>query len=146
MSERPTLTASPEAIAAATARPARTNPTTVTVPSKPPPVARREGGRLNFTARSLKVTLVLDPAQLAELHVPSGAGPQRFRITVGERRLTGQVNAKGLRKAAALIAEHGVERVAVIVQGKLAEGDEITEAGLVAQVKLPKEAAAQPPK
>ena len=120
MSERPTLTA------------------TATLPSKPPPVARREGGRLNFTARSLKVTLVLDPAQLAELHVPSGAGPQRFRITVGERRLTGRLNAKGLRKATALIAEHGVERVAVVLSGKLEAGDEISEAGLMATVKAPK--------
>jgi hypothetical protein len=138
MSERTTLTASPAAIAAATARPARTNPTTVTLPSKPPPAVRDAKGRLNLTARALKVTLMLDPMQIAEVTLPPAAGPQKFRIAVGERRVTGQVNAKGLRKALALIAEHGAEKVAVIIQGKLEDGDEITEAGLVAQVRLPK--------
>jgi hypothetical protein len=138
MSERPTLTASPEAIAAATARPARTNPTAVTLPSKPPPAVRDAKGRLNLSAKSLKATLVLDPMQIAEVTLPPAAGPQKFRIAVGERRVTGQVNAKGLRRALALIAEHGGEKVAVILQGKLDDGDEISECGLVAQLKGPR--------
>jgi hypothetical protein len=139
MSERTTtLMASPAAVAAATARPARTMPTTITLPSRPPPPVRDAKGRLNLDAGALKVTLVLDAAQLAEVTLPDGAGPQKFRITVGERRVTGRLNAKGLRKATALIAEHGVEKVAVIVQGKLEAGDEITEAGLMATVKGPR--------
>jgi len=40
-----------------------------------------------------------------------------------------------LRKVAATIAEHGVDGVAVIMQGKLGAGDVIIEAGLSAQVK-----------
>jgi hypothetical protein len=135
MSERTTLTASPAAVAAATARPARTMPTTVTLP---PPAVRDAKGRLNLSARALKVTLVLDPMQIAEVTLPPAAGPQKFRIAVGERRLTGQVNAKGLRRALALIAEHGGEKVAVILQGKLEEGDVVSECGLVAQLKGPR--------
>jgi hypothetical protein len=138
MSERPILTASPEAHAAAAARPARTMPRTVTLPPRPPPSVRDAKGRLNLTARALKVTVTLDATQLTEVTVPNGAGPQKFRITVGERRVTGQINAKGLRKATALIAEHGIERVAVALQGRLEEGDVITECGLVAQVRGPK--------
>jgi hypothetical protein len=38
-----------------------------------------------------------------------------------------------VRKVAATIAEHGVDGVAVIMQGKLAAGDVIIEAGLSAQ-------------
>jgi hypothetical protein len=135
MSERAILTASPEAHAAAANRPARTMPTTVTPPPRPPLPLRDSRGRLNLTAKALKVTMTLDPAQLAEVTVPNGAGPQQLRITVGARRVSGQVSAKSLRRAAAMIAEHGVEKIAVLVQGRLEEGDIITGAGLVAQVK-----------
>jgi hypothetical protein len=138
MSERTTLTASPAAMAAVAKLPARTTPPSVTMPPKPPPAVRDAKGRLNFSARALKVTLVLDPMQIAEVTLPPAAGPQKFRITVGERRVTGQVNAKGLRRALALIAEHGGEKVAVILQGKLEEGDVVSECGLVAQLKGPR--------
>jgi hypothetical protein len=130
MSERATLTASPAAHAAAANRPARTNPTTMTL--------RDSRGRLNLTARALKVTVTLDPAQLAEVTVPNGAGPQQLRITVGERRVSGQVSAKSLRKAGAMITEHGAERVAVFIQGKLDADDVISACGLVAQLKAPR--------
>ena len=37
------------------------------------PAPRRDGqGRLTLTARAIKVTLVLDPAQLAAVRVPDG--------------------------------------------------------------------------
>ena len=86
------------------------------------------------------MTVVLDAAQLAGLEVPPGAAPQRFCVTVGNRRLTGQFNAKSLRKAVATIAEHGPENVAVILQGKLEAGDVLAEAGIMAQVKQPRPA------
>jgi hypothetical protein len=142
LDERPTLTAPAAARAAVAARPAIVpGRVTIEMPPKPPPPVRDAKGRLNLAARALKVTVVLDPAQVAEVTVPNGAGPQSFRIEVGGRRVSGQVNAKGLRKATALIAEHGPERVAVILQGKLGADDVIEECGIVAQIKGPKLAA-----
>jgi hypothetical protein len=121
-------------------RPAKTQPPTVTMPPKPPPV-RGAKGRLNLNSKAIKVTLVLDPVQLAELEVPPGAPPQRFGIEAGGRRVTGQLTSKGVRKALAMIAEHGPEKLAVIVQGKLGEGDVVLAAGIIAQPRLPKGAS-----
>ena len=50
------------------------------------------------------------------------------------RSRRGSLTPKSLRKVAATIAEHGVDGVAVIMQGKLGAGDVIIEAGLSAQV------------
>jgi hypothetical protein len=41
----------------------------------------------------------------------------------------------------ATIAEHGAEAVAVVLQGKLGDGDVVEEAGITVQVKEPKPAA-----
>jgi hypothetical protein len=62
-------------------------------------------------------------------------------IAVAGRTVTADVAAKALRKAKATIAEHGVEQVALILQGKL-DGNAVLEAGLVAQPKTPKPAVA----
>ena len=44
-----------------------------------------------------------------------------LKVTVdGGRVCTADINAKGVRKVKAALAEHGVENVAVIIQGKLA--------------------------
>ena len=83
----------------------------------------------NLTARSLKATLVLEPAQLAE---------------VDGRTVTTDIAAKSARKALAAIREHGADGVMAILQGKLGKGDVLLEAGLVVQPKAPKAAAAQP--
>jgi len=84
------------------------------------------------------VTLVLDAAVLGKIELPTGAPAPLFVIEAGGRRVSGQVSAKGLRKAIATIAEHGPEQVAVILQGKLEPGDVIAKAGLVVQVKATK--------
>ena len=96
----------------------------------------RRKPRMNLTAKSIKVSLVLAPAQFAHLVVPVGAGRQPFRIKMEDGPVvSGELNPKSLRKVAATIAEHGVDGVAVIMQGKLGAGDVIIEAGLSAQVK-----------
>jgi len=62
-------------------------------------------------------------------------------ITVGGRANTTEVNAKSLRRSIAAIGEAGRDGVAVVLQGKLVD-NVIQEAGIVAQVKQPKPAAA----
>jgi hypothetical protein len=58
-------------------------------------------------------------------------------ITCDGKVYTADIATKSLRKARATIAANGAENVFVMVQGKL-KGNEITECGLVAQVKTPK--------
>jgi hypothetical protein len=41
-------------------------------------------------------------------------------------------------KAASMIAEHGSNKIAMILQGRLEAGDVLAETGVVAQVKIPK--------
>src|SRR3954463_8880162 len=101
----------------------------------------------NLTARSLKATFVLEPAQLAELEVRDGVPRVELRIevapdgTIGQgRTVTTDIAAKSARKALATIREHGPDGVMAILQGKLGGGDVLLEAGLVVQPKVPKPA------
>ena len=51
--------------------------------------------------------------------------------------VTADLAAKSVRRAIAVVREHGSEAVAAIVQGRLV-GSQITEAGLAVQPKVPK--------
>ena len=95
---------------------------------------------MRTTARSLKTTLVLDANSFAGLQVPNGVPKFDIAVEVAGRTVTASVNAKAVRKAAATIAEHGPDMVAVILQGALAPDNTLIEAGLVAQVKTAKPA------
>jgi hypothetical protein len=90
-----------------------------------------EGGSMSQTvlnARVLKCTIVLDPAEVAQIVAPDGKSRTVIAIRLPDRRVTADLNAKSIRKVVAAIREHGPEGVAVIIQGKLL-GDAITEAG-----------------
>jgi hypothetical protein len=97
----------------------------------------------HLIARSLKATLVLEPAQLTELVVRDGVPRVELRIEVDGRTVSTDVAAKSVRKALAAIREHGADGVMAILQGKLGQGDVLLEAGLVVQPKVPKQAAQQ---
>jgi len=93
------------------------------------------------TNKALKVTAVLDPAAVASITVPNGQPKFTLRITAAGRTYAADLNAKSLRRCIAAIGEAGPDGAAVILQGKL-NGDTILEAGIVAQPKTPKPAAA----
>jgi hypothetical protein len=95
-----------------------------------------------LNARALKVTVVLDPAEAAQLVAPDGRPRVAIDIRLPDRRVTAELNAKSVRRALAVISEHGPDSVSVIVQGKLV-GDTITEAGIMAQPKVRPQAAAE---
>src|SRR4051794_41270339 len=97
----------------------------------------------NLIARSLKATVVLEPAQPAEIVVRDGVPRVELRIEVDGRTVTTDIAAKSARKAVAAIREHGPDGVMAILQGKLGVGDVLLEAGLVVQPKVPKQAAQQ---
>src|SRR3954462_14105665 len=93
----------------------------------------------NLTARSLKATIVLEPAQVAELVVRDGVPRVELRIEVDGRMVTTDIAAKSARKALAAIREHGPDGVMAILQGKLGKGDVLLEAGLAVQPKVQKQ-------
>jgi hypothetical protein len=88
-----------------------------------------------LSARALKVTVVFDPAEVAQIVAPDGKPRVAITIRLPDRRVSADLNAKSVRRALATIAEHGPDGVSVVVQGKLV-GDIIEEAGIMAQPKV----------
>ena len=72
-----------------------------------------------LNARALKCTVVLDPAEVAQLVAPNGKPRVVIDIRLPDRRLPADLAAKSVRRALATIGEHGPDGVAVIIQGKL---------------------------
>jgi hypothetical protein len=95
-----------------------------------------------LSARALKVTVVLDPAEVAQIVAPDGKPRVAIAIRLPDRRVSADLHAKSVRRALATIAEHGPDGVSVVVQGKLV-GDTIEEAGIMAQPKVRSQAAAE---
>ena len=94
-----------------------------------------------LNTRALKCTVLLDPAEVAQLAAPDGKPRVVLAIRLPDRRVSVEINAKSVRRALATISEHGPDGVAALIQGKLV-GDTITEAGIVAQPKMKLAAAA----
>jgi hypothetical protein len=88
-----------------------------------------------LNATRLKVSVVLDPAELSAIPVPEGKPRVTLHITLPNRILFADVAAKSLRKAQAAIRNAGADSVVPILQGHLIAGDVIAEAGLTAQPK-----------
>jgi hypothetical protein len=89
-----------------------------------------------LNARALKCTVVLDPAEVAQLAAPDGQPRVAIEIRLPDRRVSAELNAKSVRRSLAMLGEHGPDGVAVIVQGRLV-GDTIIDAGIFAQPKGP---------
>jgi hypothetical protein len=91
-----------------------------------------------LNGRAIKVTIVLETAEIAMLSAPDGQRRTTLRIKAGGRNVSVDIATKSLRKAIATIAETGADKCVAIVQGKLERGDMVSEAGLVVQLKTPK--------
>jgi hypothetical protein len=92
-----------------------------------------------LTAKRLKITMVLDAAELLAIAAPVGTSRLDLKVNLPDRSLVASIAAKSLRKAQSTIAEHGAGNVALVLQGHLVGGNIIAEAGLVAQIKLPRD-------
>jgi hypothetical protein len=97
--------------------------------------------KIQLQARVIKTSVVLDPAALAGVEVPSGTARALLLIDVAGRTVRAEVSGKGLRKVAGMIRETGADRVAVVLSGKLEAGDIIAEASVVCQPRAPKQPA-----
>ena len=91
-----------------------------------------------LTATRLKITTVLNAAELLAIDVPNGKPRVILRIRLPDRTVTAEIAAKSLRKAQRAIRESGGDDIAVVLQGNLVTGDTITEAGISAQPKAAK--------
>jgi len=99
-------------------------------------------GGTALTARAIKIVLVLDPAAVEQTLRPLAIADRRVPIAVDVegRRLTAEFAPKAVRKVLSVLAEHGADGVAVLIQGRLMADNSIADAGLVAQPKAPKPA------
>jgi hypothetical protein len=90
------------------------------------------------TARGpLKVVAVIDPAELLDVPVPDGKPRVAPTIRLSHGTVFADLAAKSVRRAIALVREHGPDAVAAIIQGRLV-GSEITEARVMVQPKVQK--------
>src|SRR5206468_11551195 len=94
--------------------------------------------RPQLVANTIKATIVLRPEDVLRLGEPlAGTSHVALTIAVAGRVLQVSLNTKGVRRARKTIQEAGPDGVACILQGKLALGDVLEEAGLSAQPKSP---------
>jgi hypothetical protein len=83
----------------------------------------------------LKVSTALDPAELIAIAAPADRSRVSLRIRGPDRIITAEIAAKSLRRAQTAIRVAGTGNITVMLQGVLAAGDVIAEAGLSAQPK-----------
>jgi hypothetical protein len=96
---------------------------------------------LKLSAKGANVAITLNPAVVAEVIVPDGAGPQPFQVRLDDGTvLTGKFNPKSLRKAAKLCREDPVNMF-VTLKGRLGNNNQILDCGIAAQPKAPKPVA-----
>ena len=96
-----------------------------------------------LTAKSIKATLVLSPAEILNIPVPEGKPRCLVRITVAGRSVTADLNAKSVRRAIANIREAGPDNVSCILQGRLDGNNALLDAGLAIQPRTKPEAPAK---
>jgi hypothetical protein len=93
-----------------------------------------------LTAKSIKATLVLTPAEVLGIPAPDGQPRCPVRIAVAGRIVTAELNAKSVRRAIANIREAGPDNVSCILQGRLDGNNALLDAGLAIQLKTKPEA------
>jgi hypothetical protein len=85
----------------------------------------------------LKMTVVLNPAEVVGVIVPKGQPRFPVSIEAGGTVLRCDLNAKPMRRCVAVVTEAGADAVSVILQGKLVD-DTVEDAGITATPRTPK--------
>jgi sRNA-binding protein len=104
--------------------------------STPPAEKPTSSAGKKAQAKSLKVTLVIDPATLPDTDT-TGLKKVLLEIVIasGDLTATTEINSKSYRKALSSIAEYGAENCTAIIQGAMKQYGVIDDAGLVVQQK-----------
>jgi hypothetical protein len=94
-------------------------------------------GDAKASAKTAKVTLVLDPLSITRVN-SEGKKQTKLIITVGSMKFEAMVNSKSYRKTLGLIDELGADGCAVILQASMVTSGKLESAGLAVQPKAPK--------
>jgi len=99
-------------------------------------------GIAKASAKSAKVTLVLDPLSITRVN-SEGKKQTRLVVTVGAMKFDVMVNSKSYRKALIASDELGADNCTVIIQASMTVMGKLEAAGLAVQPKAPKAVAEQ---
>jgi hypothetical protein len=94
-------------------------------------------GIAKASAKSAKVTLVLDPLSITRVN-SEGKKQTRLVVTVGAMKFDVMVNSKSYRKALIALDELGADNCTVIIQASMLAFGKLEAAGLSVQPKAPK--------
>ena len=94
-------------------------------------------GDAKASAKSAKVTLVLDPASITEVS-SEGKKQTKLIVAVGTMKFEAMVNSKSYRKAFVSLAELGADNCTVILQASMTVMGKLEAAGLAVQPKAKK--------
>lgn len=129
MAERETLTLKRKPVAATTENKSSPN--------------QASGDTVTASAKSAKITLVLDTASIARIN-SEGKKQVKLVVQVGEMKFTTELNSKSYRKALATIDELGADNCNAILQGSMPKFGVLEGVGLVVQPKKAKEESKEP--
>ncbi len=101
-------------------------------------------GDAKGTAKTAKVTLVIDPASLTRVS-SEGKKQTKVIVTVGSMKFDALVNSKSYRKALATLDELGVDGCSIILQAAMTTMGKLESCGLAVQPKAPKVVEVAPP-
>lgn len=94
-------------------------------------------GDAKGTAKTAKVTLVIDPASLTRVS-SEGKKQTKVIVTVGSMKFDAMVNSKSYRKALASLDELGIDGCSIILQATMTTMGKLESCGLAVQPKAPK--------
>ena len=99
-------------------------------------------GDAKATAKTAKVTLVLDPASITEVS-SEGKKQTKLIVAVGAMKFEAMVNSKSYRKAFVTLAELGADNCTVILQASMTVMGKLEACGLAVQPKAKKAEAVE---
>ena len=108
----------------------------INMPDIAPPKALTKGDA-KASAKSAKVTLVLDPASITEVS-SEGKKQTKLIVAVGTMKFEAMVNSKSYRKAFVTLAELGADNCTVILQASMTVMGKLEACGLAVQPKAKK--------
>ena len=101
-----------------------------------PPIALPKGDA-KASAKTAKVTLVLDPLSITRV-LSEGQKQIKLIVSVGAMKFDAMVNSKSYRKALASIDELGADNCNVILQASMTQPGKLESAGLAVIPKVQK--------